>query len=63
MKTYMDVILPSLYGIPTSMLFINMLSKNVAINTLTLGVYIANILVIYILHKLGGYIDKWVKHY
>lgn len=61
MKIDVEILLPSAYGLFASIIIINMLSSDVGFNTLTMCVYFANILVVYILYKVGRRIDKWLK--
>ena len=59
----LEFIIPLTYAgyISTMMLKYKLFDLNV--NTLTLGVYLLNIMVVFILHKVGKVLDKCLEHF
>ena len=59
----LEFIMPLTYAgyISTMMLKYKLFDLNV--NTLTLGVYLLNIMVVFILHKVGKVLDKCLEHF
>ena len=60
MKLKIHMLLPILYGLYTSSMFIKILYANPRINTLTVLVYFGNILITYVIYKVGRLIENWI---
>ena len=63
MKVKIHIILTVLYGLYTSSTFIDYLSSGKSINLLTVMVYFGNILITFMIYKLGEKLEKWLRFY
>ena len=63
MKVKIHIILTVLYGLYTSSKFIDYLSNEKHINILTVMVYFGNILITFMIYKLGEMLGKWLRFY
>ena len=63
MKLKIHMLLPILYSLYTSSMFIKILCTNPRINTLTVLVYFGNILITYVIYKVGRIIENWLNLY
>ena len=61
MKIKIHIILTVLYGLYTSSKFIDYLSSQKHINILTVMVYFGNILITFMIYKLGEMLGKWLS--
>ena len=61
MKIKIHIILTILYGLYTSSKFIDYLSSEKHINILTVMVYFGNILITFMIYKLGEMLGKWLS--
>ena len=61
MKVKIHTILTVLYGLYTSSTFIDYLSSEKHINILTVMVYFGNILIMFMIYKLGEMLGKWLS--
>ena len=61
MKIKIHIILTVLYGLYTSSIFINYLSSGKNINFLTVMAYFGNILITFIIYKLGEMLGRWLS--
>ena len=61
MKIKIHIILTVLYGLYTSSKFIDCLSNEKHINILTVMVYFGNILITFMIYKLGEMLGKWLS--
>ena len=61
MKVKIHIILTVLYGLYTSSKFIDYLSSQKHINILTVMVYFGNILIMFMIYKLGEMLGKWLS--
>lgn len=54
-------ILSGMYGFYTSYIVLMMITSGVGFNKMTIMVYLLNITITYVLYKVGGVIDRWLK--
>ena len=63
MKIKIHIILTVLYALYTSSTFIKYLSSGKNINFLTVMIYFGNILITFMIYKLGEKLEKWLRFY
>lgn len=57
----LEFILPLMYGGYVSIMILKYGLINININTLTFGIYLLNIIVVYVLHRFGKVFDKCLE--